>query len=207
MLGAMAGREAIDPTEVVHELQALLGRHRPADAAEERSLRRTHQLLRTTGSPFWRGQYNPGHLTASAIVVDPTRTRTLLVHHAKLDRWLQPGGHFEPGEAQPVEAAAREVREETGLATVWPGALPRLLDVDVHPIPARGQEPAHYHYDLRYLLVSTTDGSEAAAGEGTRAVRWITRDEVEGLHLDPGLERALRKVWRASSSGVAAGAE
>lgn len=199
----MTGREAIDPVEVVHELQALLARHRPADASEERSLRRTHQLLRTTGSPFWRGQYNPGHLTASAIVVDPTRTRTLLVHHDKLDRWLQPGGHFEPGETQPVEAAAREVREETGLVTTWPGALPRLLDVDVHPIPARGQEPAHYHYDLRYLLVATTDGAEAAAGDGARAVRWVTLEEAEALDLDPALRRALRKVWRASGMGAA----
>lgn len=204
----MAGREAIDPAEIVQELQALLARHRPADAAEERSLRRTHQLLRTTGSPFWRGQYNPGHLTASAIVVDPSRTRTLLLHHAKLDRWLQPGGHFEPGETQPVEAAAREVREETGLATTWPGALPRLLDVDVHPIPARGQEPAHYHYDLRYLLVTETDGAEAAAGDGARAIRWVTRDDVEALDLDPGLKRALRKVWRTSSGvGSPVGAE
>lgn len=207
----MAGRDAIDPVEVVHELQALLSRHRPGDAAEERSLTRTLQLLRTTGSPFWRGQCNPGHLTASAIVVDRARARTLLVHHETLDRWLQPGGHFEPGETQPVEAAAREVREETGLATTWPGPLPRLLDVDVHPIPARGVEPAHYHYDLRYLLVAASDDPQPVAGDGARAVRWVARGELEELELDPGLRRALRKVWRGSSaagsaSGSAAGA-
>ncbi|MCO5167453.1 MAG: NUDIX hydrolase [Planctomycetes bacterium] len=200
----MAGQDAVDPIEVVQELRGLLSRHRAADGAEERSVKRTHQLLKTTGSPFWRGQYSPGHLTASAIVVDPGRTRTLLIHHAKLDRWLQPGGHFEPGEWQPVDVAAREVREETGLATTWPGALPRLLDVDVHPIPARGQEPAHYHYDLRYLLVAE-EGAEAVAGEGARAVRWVRPEEVDALDLDPGLKRALRKVWRASGVGSATG--
>jgi ADP-ribose pyrophosphatase YjhB (NUDIX family) len=202
MLDRMS-RDEVDPNEVVQELQLLLSRHRPADVAEERSLKRTNQLLKTTGSPFWRGQFHPGHLTASAIVVNRERTRSLLVHHAKLDRWLQPGGHFEPGEWQPVDAAAREVREETGLTTTWPGPLPRLLDVDVHPIPARGDEPAHYHYDLRYLLVA--EATEAVAGDGTTAVKWIGQDEVETLALDPGLKRALRKVWRTSGVGSSIG--
>lgn len=196
-------RDEVDPNEVVQELQLLLSRHRPADVAEERSLKRIHQLLKTTGSPFWRGQCNPGHLTASAIVVNRERSKSLLVHHAKLDRWLQPGGHFEPGEWQPVDAAAREVREETGLATAWPGPLPRLLDVDVHPIPARGDEPAHYHYDLRYLLVA--DDVAAVAGDGTTAVKWVGPAEVDAIALDPGLKRALRKVWRTSGVGSSVG--
>jgi ADP-ribose pyrophosphatase YjhB (NUDIX family) len=190
----------VQPAEVVAELQGLLARHRGADTGEQLSIKRTHQLLKTTGSPFWRGQFNPGHLTASAIVVNKERTKTLLVHHAKLDRWLQPGGHFEPGEWQPVEAATREVREETGLGTTWPGPLPRLLDVDVHAIPARNADPGHYHYDLRYLLVAQ-DG-EATAGDGTRAVKWVGPDELEGLGLDPALKRALKKVWRTSGVGA-----
>lgn len=196
----------VQPAEVVAELQGLLSRHRPADTTEQLSIKRTHQLLKTTGSPFWRGQFNPGHLTASAIVVNKERTKTLLVHHAKLDRWLQPGGHFEPGEWQPVEAATREVREETGLLTTWPGPLPRLLDVDVHAIPARNADPGHYHYDLRYLLVAP-DGAEAVAGDGTRAVKWVGPEEVDALGLDPALKRALKKVWRASGVGSAASGE
>ena len=181
----------LDPAELVAELEALLGRHRAADAAEGRSVKRVLQLLRTTSSPFWRGQYHPGHLTASAVVTDAERARVLLIFHAKLQRWLQPGGHFEPGDVQPVDAAAREVREETGLAPAWPGALPRLLDVDVHAIPARPDEPAHYHYDLRYLLVAS---GEPQAGEGTTSARWFARAEADALELDPGLRRALAKL-------------
>ena len=197
---------SVQPAEVVAELAGLLGRHKPADVTEQLSIKRTHQLLKTTGSPFWRGQFNPGHLTASAIVVNKDRTKTLLVHHAKLDRWLQPGGHFEVGEWQPVEAATREVREETGLSTTWPGPLPRLLDVDVHAIPARNADPAHYHYDLRYLLVAQDE--QARAGDGTRAVKWVGPDEVDALGLDPALKRALKKVWRtASGVGSAASGE
>jgi 8-oxo-dGTP pyrophosphatase MutT (NUDIX family) len=197
-VASIMAREATDPKEVVQELMQLLSRHRPADVGEERSLKRLHQLLKTTGSPFWRGQFNPGHLTASAIVVNKDRTRALLIHHAKLERWLQPGGHFEAGEHQPVDAAAREVREETGLATTWPSALPRLLDVDVHAIPARGTDPAHYHYDLRYLLIAE-NADAAVAGDGTTAFKWIGPDDVEGLGLDHSLRRALKKAWRGAS--------
>lgn len=189
---------ALKPADIVAELQALIARHRPADTSEERSVKRLAQLLKTSGRPFWRGQVNPGHLTASAVVVDVERTRTLLIFHEKLQRWLQPGGHFEVHETQPVDVAAREVKEETGLATSWPGALPRLLDVDVHAIPARPNEPAHYHYDLRYLLVAQGD---PVAGDGTTQAKWFTYDELAALDLDPGLRRALGKVsWKGRSA-------
>jgi 8-oxo-dGTP pyrophosphatase MutT (NUDIX family) len=184
----------VQPAEVVAELQGLLARHRGADTGEQLSIKRTHQLLKTTGSPFWRGQFNPGHLTASAIVVNKERTKTLLVHHAKLDRWLQPGGHFEPGEWQPVEAATREVREETGLGTTWPGPLPRLLDVDVHAIPARRDEPAHLHLDLRYLVLAPRAAQPRRQEEESADLRYFGWDELGALDLDPGLRRALAKA-------------
>lgn len=188
---------ALKPADVVAELLALIGRHRASDLSEERSMKRLVQLLKTSGRPFWRGQVNPGHLTASAVVVDGERTKTLLIFHAKLQRWLQPGGHFEVHETQPVDVAAREVKEETGLSTSWPGALPRLLDVDVHAIPARPNEPAHYHYDLRYLLVAQGD---PVAGDGTTQAKWFTHDELAALDLDPGLRRALAKLpWKGKS--------
>ena len=195
---------ALKPADIVAELQALIARPRPSDVSEERSMKRVAQLLKTSGRPFWRGQVNPGHLTASAVVVDGERTKTLLIHHEKLQRWLQPGGHFEVHETQPVDVAAREVKEETGLTTSWPGALPRLLDVDVHAIPARPNEPAHYHYDLRYLLVAQGD---PVAGDGTTQAKWFTYDELATLDLDPGLRRALGKVsWKGrSGTGTTSG--
>ncbi len=102
-------------TPSVELIRGMLAGHACADASEHDSLRRIRALLEGPGDPFSRAHYEPGHLTASGIVVNPERTRTLLIFHAKLQRWLQPGGHFEPGECDPRLAAAREVLEETGL--------------------------------------------------------------------------------------------
>ncbi|HSH12999.1 MAG TPA: NUDIX domain-containing protein, partial [Desulfurivibrionaceae bacterium] len=93
-----------------------------------------------------------GHITGSAFIVDPSRARILLVHHAKLDKWLQPGGHCEPGETA-SQAALREAWEETGVQ----GSLALgggLFDLDAHTIPARGEVPEHTHWDARYLVVA-----------------------------------------------------
>jgi 8-oxo-dGTP pyrophosphatase MutT (NUDIX family) len=175
-------------------IEALLVAHRPADEREARDVERVRALLRRP-APFWRGTFLPGHLTASAVVVDPDRTQALLVFHGKLERWLQPGGHFEPDEEDPLLAARREVREETGVLAEPDPRGPLLLDVDVHRIPARKKEPAHEHFDLRLLLVAAPGRVEA--GEGTRAARWVPRAELAGLDLDPGLIRALGKVGLA----------
>ena len=187
------GSRAPDVERQVAELEGLLREHQPVDAAEAESVAGILDLLAACADPWSRAGYVPGHLTASAVVVDGARARNaLLVFHQKLERWLQPGGHFEPGERDPAEAAAREAREETGLEVRWPpGAAPRLLDVDVHVIPARRDEPEHRHFDLRFLLLAE---GNPVAGEGVREARWIRREALEGLDLDPGLLRALNKV-------------
>ena len=170
----------------------MIQAHTPGDESEADSLRRIADLAATVGAPFSRDNYVPGHLTASAIVLDPKREYAVLIFHTKLNRWLQPGGHFEPGENDPSVAAAREVLEETGLAARWPGPEPILLDVDVHQIPARKTEPAHFHFDLRMLLIA--DRNEMQAGEGTSDARWVDGTEARQMDLDLGLVRALRKV-------------
>jgi 8-oxo-dGTP pyrophosphatase MutT (NUDIX family) len=170
----------------------LLSSHLAADADEADSLARIRALIADGEDPWSRGIYAPGHLTASAVVVDAERRRALLIHHAKLQLWLQPGGHFEPDERDPRGAAAREVLEETGLRTQPAEGGPAILDVDVHRIPARKDEPAHEHFDLRLLLVAQE--GEAFAGDGAEAIRWITPAEVDAMDLDPGLRRALAKV-------------
>lgn len=93
------------------------------------------------------------HFTASAFVVDEMGTRACLVAHAKLERLLQPGGHVEDADLSLEAAALREAREETGLEVELHPTAPRPFDVDIHEIPARGDEPRHWHLDVRYLLV------------------------------------------------------
>lgn len=175
-------------------IERLLGAHQPTCPRERADVERVRALLRRP-APFWRGTFQPGHLTASAVVTDPGRTQALLIFHEKLERWLQPGGHFEPDEEDPLLAATREVLEETGVAARPDPRGPLLLDVDVHLIPARKQEPAHEHFDLRLWL--TAEPGPVAAGEGTRAARWVPRAELGGLDLDPGLLRALAKLGLA----------
>jgi 8-oxo-dGTP pyrophosphatase MutT (NUDIX family) len=177
-------------------VNALLNGHPAADARERDSLERTRALAAGARAPFSRAHFEPGHLTASAIVVDPAREHTLLIFHAKLKMWVQPGGHFEAGECDPSAAAAREVLEETGLETYWPGEVPKLLDVDVHPIPARKDEPAHFHFDLRMFLVAEKM-PPSGGDEGVSDARWVGRGEWQEMDLDPGLQRALRKIWGA----------
>jgi len=173
-------------------ISALIDEHVPADASETDALRRIKELVVSATEPFSRDQYVPGHLTASAIIFDDAREHVMLIFHQKLQLWLQPGGHFEPGETDPNVAAAREVLEETGLTCRWPGGAPALHDVDVHLIPARKTEPQHSHFDLRMLLISAR--VPGTAGDGVSAARWFRREAALAMNLDPGLVRALRKI-------------
>ncbi|HEV7501492.1 MAG TPA: NUDIX hydrolase, partial [Vicinamibacteria bacterium] len=169
--------------------------HRPEDEAEARDVARILEFIGRQADPFDR-RIAEGHLTGSAFVVDADGLRVLLLHHRKLDRWLQPGGHAEPGDTSGESVALREVLEETGLVSVHlhPRA-PRPLDVDVHEIPSRPGEPAHAHLDLRYLVVAGDDPLQRAQDEAAD-LRWFRWDEIEPLGLDAGLRRGLAKARR-----------
>ena len=173
-------------------LEALLQFHRAEDPEEETDRRDILALVRESQDPFDRSHYRPGHLTASAVVLHPREPRVALLHHRKLERWLQPGGHGDAGEADPFVVARREVLEELGLEAT-PCDPERLLDVDVHEIPARGSEPAHRHFDLRIAVRATTDVLAPSEGESGR-VRWAGIEELSGLGVDHGLRRAITKV-------------
>ena len=170
------------------DLVDLIADHRPADAAEVADLAAVRRLvvLHCSDAPK-RTHYDPGHVTASAFVLSPDRSAVVLVHHAKLGIWVQPGGHLEPGDVSVEAAARREVAEEVGLTGLEPLGL---VDVDVHEIPARGDEPAHLHHDLRFGFVSAS--WELAAGDGVMEARWVPVGELGDV--DPGLRRAVGKL-------------
>ncbi|MFZ4187481.1 NUDIX hydrolase [Streptomyces pseudogriseolus] len=125
-----------------------------------------------------------GHLTASALVVDPERGRVLLTLHRKLRMWLQMGGHCEPGDATLATAALREATEESGVAglTLLPGGPVRL---DRHPIPP----PCHCHFDVQYAAVAAP-GAVHAVSDESLDVRWFPYAEVPDV-ADASVVRLL----------------
>lgn len=152
------------------------------------------ELLEAAGErAFHRGAFSPGHFTASAFVVDPDGGELLLILHAKLGRWLQPGGHVDAEDATLLAAARRELAEETGLTEVDVLSI-APFDLDVHLIPA-GRAPAHLHFDVRFLLRARARGLRAA----TDAVdaRWVPLADVVSFEQDASVLRAVVALERA----------
>lgn len=118
-----------------------------------------------------------GHITASAWVVNPAHTKVLLLHHAKLNRWLQPGGHADGNEDLP-RIAVKELVEETGIS----GHLANnglIFDLDIHAIPAHKNVPAHEHYDVRFLIVADENATIQQNHE-SKDIRWFALNAVPG---------------------------
>jgi 8-oxo-dGTP pyrophosphatase MutT (NUDIX family) len=142
-----------------------------------------------------------GHVTTSALVLDASLTRALLVHHRALDRWLQPGGHYEPPGSL-WTSACREVAEETGITALEPfaGGSPPIvpLDIDTHAIPARPAkgEDAHRHHDFAYLAVAASCDGLAPQVEEVLAVRWLPLADLAAFPL-ARTRRLARKAQEA----------
>jgi 8-oxo-dGTP pyrophosphatase MutT (NUDIX family) len=166
--------------------------YRAADARERESVDRILRFLESSPAAFDRA--NPqGHVTGSAVVAREDGSAFLLVKHKKLARWLQPGGHCDPDDGGVLATALREAQEETGVEDLVPSLSGRPIDVDVHPIPARGEEPPHLHYDVRYLVTSRAKTAAAAEEEVERA-GWFTLDQALEMGVDESLARSLKKA-------------
>jgi 8-oxo-dGTP pyrophosphatase MutT (NUDIX family) len=166
----------------------MLEAYRAKGEKENESLARIREFLRRSAEPFSRSNFE-GHITASAVVALRGGAEFLFVWHRKLGRWLQPGGHLEPSDGSVFAAALREASEETGIESFTFPIGRRILDVDVHPIPAHGPDPAHFHYDIRHLF--TAPEPPATLPENCRL---FTLDQALTAGVDYSLARALRKA-------------
>jgi 8-oxo-dGTP pyrophosphatase MutT (NUDIX family) len=142
-----------------------------------------------------------GHLTGSAFVVDAEASHTLLLHHRKLDRWLQPGGHAD-GNANLAAVALREATEETGIDGLRI-AVP-AIDVDVHFVDPPGEEP-HFHFDVRHLVVAPPD-AEVRLNDESYGHVWASWAELSELSTDDGLLRLVDCGFELARELLAEGA-
>lgn len=139
---------------------------------------------------FERTCFMDGHITGSAWIVCPQRRRVLLTHHRKLQKWLQLGGHSD-GDANTLRVARREAEEESGLRVkpIYDG----VFDIDIHTIPARGEDPEHKHYDVRFLF-EADDHAPLTMTFESNDLQWVAIEDLADLTSEESVLRMARKT-------------
>ena len=175
-------------------LKARLAAYRARWPVESETVARFEDFVDSHPDCFHRS-CRVGHVTGSAWIVDRTGERVLLTHHRKLGRWLQPGGHSD-GETDTLAVALREAEEESGLEVRALDAA--IFDLDVHPIPALPGEPAHHHFDVRFLVRAEHDRFRISAE--SHALEWVPAEGLGALTNEESVLRMARK-WLALRGG------
>lgn len=161
--------------EAARELRS----YRPSDPTQ-RGLRDDFlALLEKDDGAVWRTCV-PDHLTASAVVLDADRQRVVLVLHRKVRRWLQVGGHCEPGDESLAAAAVREATEESGIEGLT--SVPGICDLDRHPAPCQPGVVEH-HLDVRFALIAPP-GAQTVVSNESLDVQWFPYDDLPSDSVD-----------------------
>lgn len=161
--------------------------HRYPDEAE--TVRRISAFVSRHPDCFHR-ELTEGHITGSAWIVDRTGRRTLLTHHKKLDIWVQLGGHAD-GQSDIAAVAMREAVEESGIANLHL-LSPEIFDIDIHIIPARGDESVHFHYDCRFLI--RADDEDYTVSDESHDLAWIEMDRIADYTNEESMLRMVAKT-------------
>lgn len=183
--------------EARNDVLNILYLHKPEDEKEAHDIVKITEFVKTYPNIFNKN-CEPGHLTGSALIVNP-RDKTVLLHlHKKLNKWLQFGGHADY-ETDLANVALREAKEETGLPDLafHPSIPPfKPLDIDMHLIPQKGDIPEHYHLDFRYLLTTYFPNQLSVDEYESDTFIWIPFSEIS-LYLDKIDGSLLRLIKKA----------
>ncbi len=170
---------------LIKKIQAL-----PPGSREEMQVRdRFIDFIRSHSDCFYRSNLK-GHITASAFIIDSAACKILLIHHKKLDKWLQPGGHCD-GDEDTLAVAIKEVFEETGVQILREDQ--QVIDLDIHTIPLRKEVPEHEHFDVRYLFESDSTRPLTRNHE-TLALQWIPFEDIRKYTDEESVLRILKKI-------------
>lgn len=135
-----------------------------------------------------------GHFTGSAWVVDIDRKKVLLTHHAKLNKWLQLGGHAD-GDSNMHRVASKELREESGRNDFKLTSI-AFFDIDIHTIPAKKDVPEHEHYDVRYLFLGDSE-LPLEKNHESNELAWVSYEELsEKVDANDSIMRMLNKILK-----------
>ena len=139
---------------------------------------------------------HPAHITASALVFNPAKTKVLLVFHNQFRAWSWTGGHAD-GQADLLAAAMREAREETGIREVEP-LSPAIQSLDILPVWGHEKQgryvTAHLHLSVRYALTAPENQLLAAKTDENSGVRWVSVRQLEQYVTEPYMLYIYRKI-------------
>jgi 8-oxo-dGTP pyrophosphatase MutT (NUDIX family) len=169
----------------------LLENYQPVDPNEIEARARMLGFVKTNPNCFDR-ELLQGHITASAWLLNKDQTKALLLHHAKLNVWCQLGGHCD-GDSNVLQVAIKEAQEESGINGIEPLSTD-IFDIDIHAIPEYNNIPAHYHYDVRFLLQVQSDEKVIGNNE-SKDIRWFALDSQLPTNAE-SIHRMFRK-WQA----------
>lgn len=156
-------------------LVELLQKYMPTDSWEQDCKEKMFEFIKQHTDCFERS-LNIGHFTGSVWLLNHDKSKALLTHHAKLDKWMQLGGHCD-GDSDILNVALKEAQEESGIQHIIPISK-NIFDIDIHLVPARGDRKEHYHYDVRFLLQVIGNDSLVQNHE-SKELRWISKSREE----------------------------
>ena len=188
-------------TNYVEKVLPLYPTHITSPEKELKTLEKFSELMSEKKAECFDRSCLPGHITGSAVVVNKSFTKTVLTHHKKLNKWLQLGGHSD-GDNFPQRVSLREAVEESGIEEVSlvspvtmqmvsiESALP--IDFDIHDIPARKDEPAHFHFDVRFIIVA--ENESLTISEESNDLKWFGLDDVKSVTSEASTLRQVEKI-------------